>query len=51
MITFITENEIKKALEKGLITAEEAHEMLLVYLRIKNFKPIVNKSIKLHHVA
>ena len=51
MTHYITETEIKEALERGLITSKEAREMLLVYIRRENFTPIVNKSITLHQVA
>jgi len=51
MTNYITETEIKDALERGLITSKEAREMLLVYLRRENFTPIVNRTITLHQVA
>jgi hypothetical protein len=51
MTSFITETEIKEALEKGLVTSTEAREMLLAYLSKENFTPIVNRCITLHHVA
>jgi len=51
MTSFITETEIKEALERGLITSKEAREMLLVYVRREDFTPIVNKTITLHQVA
>ena len=48
MQKFINENEIKSALEKGIITSLEAREMLVVYLHKEKF---VHKSITLHQVA
>jgi len=48
---YITEQGIKEALERGLITSKEAREMLLVYLRKENFTPITHKCITLHQVA
>ena len=51
MANYITEPEIKEALERGLITSKEAREMLLVYICRENFTPIVNQTITLHQVA
>ena len=51
MQKFINENEIKSALEKGIITSLEAREMLVVYLHKEKFTPVVHKSITLHQVA
>ena len=51
MKNYITETEIKEALERGLITSKEAREMLLAYMRRENFAPIVHETITLHQVA
>ena len=47
----LNENEIKFALEKGIITSLEAREMLMVYLHKEKFTPVIHKSIILHQVA
>jgi len=51
MTVFITETEIKQALEQRLITRQEARTMLLVYLSKENFTPIAHKAVTLHQVA
>ena len=51
MKMFLNENEIKSALEKGIITSLEAREMLMAYLGKERFTPIVHKNVILHQVA
>lgn len=42
----LDEVTIQTALEKGLITPQEARVMLTVYLKKYNFKPIQNQIIQ-----
>ena len=41
----LNETTIQHALKEGLITAREAREMLMLYLRKSNFSPIKSQII------
>ena len=41
----LNETTIQYALKEGLITAREAREMLMIYLKKTNFTPLKNQII------